>query len=319
VNGVKGFGKGGNVPGFLSVFAIYPEKKFGVFIATNTQTDNFFESFVSTFFNTYYPIARPDSIASSPHDLSPFAGTYADNRTNYKTIEELAYLYRGKFELWVTKDHHLSCYHNGQVQKYRQIDSLVFQNIRRSQEYLVFKKNKNNEIEQVYRNVNIGGFYVPVSLTKVTWYDDPVFINDYYFFVLVIIWLFILILPFRAWVWYKRRKIHNYMNEKLLPAKGVIAGFLILFFYTLHFILGFLYFFRHTQDFFFGIPAQFKVIQFISYLFPLLVVIASLVCVHIWLKKQSNIFARLYFSLVTLASIIHLLFLFRWHFIGLNV
>lgn len=316
--GIHGFAKGGSVPGYLSAIAFYPDLNLGLFVATNTSDDGFMERFVPAFLQKFGIAGKGNLLHEVPVDLAAFAGTFSSNRTNNETIEELPWLFRGEFKTWVTDGKYLSCYHNGTIQNYIPVEPLVFQNTNHATEYLVFGRNASREIESLYRNVNIGGFGVPQSLFKVKWYDDPEFINEYYAVVLLVVGLFVLILPVRGFIWLRRRSKPAYFKDRLLPVAAVWAGLITAVLFVFHFVNGVLYLFRHAEDLYFGVPPELKTTQYLTYLFPLLIVVLALLSWYTWSARKGSLFARLYFALVVVAAGIHVVFLYRWNFIGLN-
>lgn len=318
IHGYKGVSKGGSFTGFLSEFVIFPEQKFGMFITINTQTDNFLELFRNEFFNTFLPQKLSLDKPTLKIDVSEFTGTFRSERYNHRTVEDLPALYQGKFELTQSEEGYLECYHNSAPQKYKPVDSLIFQNTMLAEEYLVFSRDPSGEISRVYRNINLAGFYLPVSLTRVPWYDNPVFINEYYFVVLVFIWTFIFIILFRGWVLWKRRKQPGYWREGLVPAFYYYTAISVLFIFTAQFFGGMMFMLRNVNEFIFEVPTQFKVIQTLTYLAPLLTGLLLFACVRLWQLKRGKIVFRIYYALITTCSLIHLAFLFRWHFIGIH-
>lgn len=318
INNLHGWAKGGSVPGFLSVMAIFPDQQLAMFLATNTSSDDFFERFVSKYFDAFYP-APSNIVTNEPTPIEQPLGTYIDQRTNKNTIEEMFYLFKGRFDIWQSEKGYIATYHNGDYQLYQQTESpSIYQNQKRPYEYLMFQKDDKG-VQRLYRNVNIGGFYVPVSLEKVAWYNDPTFINEYYFLVLVVIWLFILVLPFRLWIYFKRKKYPLHSQEKLLSDQAVLAAIAVGILYALHFWFGFFGFFRNQSEFFFGAPESFKWIQHATWILPFAVIWLLWNCIKQWTFRKSYLFGRIYLTLLTFAAIIHLAFLYRWHFLGLHV
>lgn len=318
IHGYKGVSKGGSFTGFLSEFVIFPEQKFGLFISVNTQTDNFLELFRNELFNTFLPQKLSLDKQALKIDVSEFTGTFRIERYNHRSVEDLPALYQGKFELNKSDEGYLECYHNGARQKYKPVDPLIFQNTVLPEEYLVFKRDQAGTLSRLYRNINLAGFYVPVSLTRVPWYDDPVFINEYYFAVLAFIWSFIFIILFRGWVLWKRRKKPEYWRDGLVPSFYYYTAISVLFIFTVQFFGGMMFMIRNVNEFFFEVPTQFKVVQTVAYLTPVLTLLLLFACVRLWQLKRGKMIFRIYYTLLTACSMIHLAFLFRWHFIGIH-
>ncbi|MBL7847551.1 MAG: beta-lactamase family protein [Cyclobacteriaceae bacterium] len=320
INGHRGVAKGGAFTGFLSELVLFPEQQVGLFITTNTQTDNFLELFRTKVFERIFP--QPNYVASFPEikiDLAEFAGVYRSERYNHRSIEDLLALYQGKLELSVSKDGDLTTYQNGSWQHYRPIDSLIFQNTRAPEQRLVFVRDIEGRISRLYTNVNLAGFYLPVSLTPVAWYDDPVMINEYYFIVLVIILTFIFVPLFRGWVMWRRKSNSEYFSNGLVPMMYLYPVFAVLIFYTIQFFGGFLYLARHINDFYFGVPESWTKVQLTTYVLPFVVLLLVIAAIRIWLNQEGRWPFRIYYSLIAVCAVVHLAFLWRWHFIGIHV
>lgn len=320
LNGVRGLAKGGAVPGFLSELVIFPDRQLGLFISTNTQTDNFLELFRSELFPRLLGTAASTGLRNPiPLDVKEFAGVYRSERYNHSSVEDLLALYQGKLELRVSDQGDLVAHQNGDGRHYRPVDSLVFQNQSAPEQYLVFRRDAAGKISRLYTNINLAGFYLPVSLTPVAWYDDPVMINEYYFVIPLLIFTFLFIPLFRGWVLLWRRKRPDYWVGKLAPNGNFLLGLLTAIFFLVHFIWGFMFLARNINDFYFGVPAIFQSVQEVTFLLPMVVVFLVLSTAKLWAKKRGILAFRIYYSLFCLSAIIHLAFLYRWHFIGLNV
>ena len=113
------FAKGGNVPGFITVFILFPQHNLGIFLSTNTQTDNFFEMFWAGFQQKFFPGNQPtQSKPPSKVNLHEYTGTYSNERTNHHTLEQMFALFSGRFDIWRSKSGNLACYHNGKTHQY---------------------------------------------------------------------------------------------------------------------------------------------------------------------------------------------------------
>ncbi len=318
--GVRGIAKGGAFPGFLSELVIFPEQDFALFSSTNTQTDNFFEAFHQELLKHILPGNQPgDSSDLSRKAIQRFVGVYRSERYNHESVEDLLALYQGKLELWASTDGDLSTYQNGAVQHYRPVDSLLFQNARAPEQYLAFALDPEGNISRLYTNLNLAGFYVPVSLSRVSWYDDPVFINEYYFVILLFIFTILFVPLFRLWVILRRRNRPGYWSARLVPNVYLYIGIAVATLYLIHLFGGFLYLAKHINEFYFGVPQPFKNVQQVTWAFAPMVFLFGFLALRIWARKSGTIVFRIYYSIVFLCAVVHLLFLYRWHFIGLHV
>jgi len=319
INGIRGVAKGGTSMGFQAELAIFPERQFGMFFAINTQTDNFLELFGREFL--------PKALSSPPvlaHpavdvDLNLFSGVFRTERANHHTVEDLLTLYQGKLELRVSDKGELTTYQNGASQRYRPVDSLLFQNTARPEQLLAFQRDASGKISKLYTNINIGGFYVPMSFIAVPWYDDPDFINEQYAFILLFIFTAALLPLFRLWIRLKRRSNPDYWSGKLISTRALAVAVTVAILYVVHFACGPLYLARQVNEFYFGVPGFFTVVQYLTLMFPILILWLLLESVGLWRKSSGTKVFRIYYTLLAIAALAHLAFLYRWHFIGLNV
>jgi len=317
--GAHGITKGGAFTGFLSELVIFPEQHFGLFISTNTQTDNFLELFHRELLKSVLPGEDRKPKAFPGTEVSKFAGVYRSERYNHESVEDLIALYQGKLELRQSAEGDLTTYQNGALQHYQQVDTLLFQNTRVPDQYLAFILAPSGKVARLYTNLNLAGFYLPVSLSPVAWHDDPVFINEYYFIVILVIFTFLFVPLFRLWVILRRRSRPGYWAEKLAPNSYLYVPLSVAILYFVHFLGGFMYLARNINEFYFGVPPTFRNVQLLSWLFPPIVIAFGILAVRIWVRKSGTVLFRIYYGLIFLCALAHLLFLYRWHFIGLNV
>lgn len=319
-NGHLGIGKAGGIPGFLAYMMIFPEHDFGIFTAVNTQTDNFLEDFTEAFKNEFFVRAestRKQSFQSI--DLSAFSGEYRENRYNRNTIEDAFELFAGSYNVYQVRDSALWCYHNGKIQYYKAIDELVFQNTELEDYYLVFSKNESDEVIGMSRDVVIAGVNVPATYEKVPWYLGSYFINEYYAFIPLFVFTFLLLPFFWLIIALIRRKNKVFLKYRGLQKTSRIAGLLFSLMVLVNLIGSLIPLFRLGQGLLYGVPKSIMIMQGLSWLLPILLVIVFYRLIKVWVNSEGALFSRIYFSVFALASLTHVLFLHQWHFIGLNI
>lgn len=320
VNGVRGIAKGGTFTGFLSVLMFYPDQQFGMFITSNTQTDGILELFNHELRQKLFPQHTPVTEETTIQiDVRDFAGVYRSERYNHASVEDLVSLYQGKLEISISEKGELTTYQNGAWQTYRPVDSLLFQNTSNPVQYLAFQRDASGKISRLHTNINIQGIYIAMSFSPVPWYDNPDFINEYYFFILLFILTIIFVPFFRLWVLFRRRSIPDYKAGKLVPIGYIYLASLVAVLYVCHLFGSFLYMAWNVNEFYFGVPSMFRWVQELTWIFPIIITALAVAAVRLWRKGSGTIVFRVYYTLVFLCAVIHLLFLFRWHFIGLNV
>ncbi len=91
-NGVLILSKEGDVRGFASYLALFPDQHLGVFVVANTSDNAWIQDLERRLVNQFFPIpaATPPVTPSALRgSLAQFAGTYVPNRSSRTTIEKL--------------------------------------------------------------------------------------------------------------------------------------------------------------------------------------------------------------------------------------
>ncbi|MBT8220651.1 MAG: beta-lactamase family protein [Bacteroidia bacterium] len=314
INGTLSWAKGGMLPGMLSNVFIIPGQ-LAFFSSVNTNHDVFGEYFFKSLMDILHP--NKTSIGNkAAFNTTPYSGVYRDKRYNHDNVEKAATLFRGAFEIYDnTYRDTLLVFHNGQFQEYVPTDAGVFQCVDLPYEYLVFEKNNKGQVETMYRNVNINGLSVPTSFEKTNWYNSPEFVNDQYPFVpaIIIFGLFFIIgtILLRGLRFWKK----DFMEDKLFPISYHILMSSIVLIVLFHSAKGFFLLFRNTEEFLFGYPSIYLLAQGLAYLLIPLVLAFIYALWKVTKEYQGNRIGRLYGALFSIATVVHIAFLFYWNFI----
>ena len=311
-------GKGGNIPGFLAFFLLFPEDDLGIFICVNTETDNFLELYFEEFrtqFDLLSVIPRGERLDEPIQD---YQGDYENQRTNYSTFEEMFMLFAGHVPIYKSKNDNLLIYHNQDWHEYIMIEDGIFQDKDYTDQYLIFEKDSNGRIQHLYRNVSIGGFQVPASYRPLGWFERPRFINDEYPFTLLVIPSYIL-LPL-LWIivfFLRRNKPDLLMRSKIHYTYHLAAGiFLILFCWN---ILGFfLPLLQNRDQLLFEIDPSLLFIRYVNILMVLSAITLLYLSALMWIKRRGSWLIRIYYSFYSLAALSYILILNRWHFLTID-
>lgn len=318
-NGNPGFGKAGNIPGFLSYLLFFPNQNMAIYLAVNTETDNFLQQFTESFSQQFL---TPNTLTAAPTfkatNLSEFTGEYRSNRYNRNTIEDLFENIMGNFRLYQHGDSLLTCYHSGAWQNYRPIESLVFQHTRYPDLYLYFEKDETGKVNKLYRNYELGGYFVPAGYEKLAWYDTIHFINEYLGYFPIVVLSF-LVFP----IWWGLTRLIRFRKPKSLTREAFslqtkIAGIAFSLIIGIHIFLVLVKLIKTGEDLIFGIPDSVAVIQNFSFLIPALLLIVSYRLIKVWQNKEGFLINRIYFSVYSLSGMAYTLALWRWHFIGVH-
>ena len=312
-------GKAGNVPGFLAVFLLFQDQDLGLFIAVNTETDNFFEEYFREFKKKFIPPKNNTVSLNNIVELDEYVGNYTNLRTTRNTIEEMFLLFMGHFEIYSSEEGNLQCYHNGGWQDYQYIDDDLFQNTESPNQYLAFKRNDKGRIHRLYRSEVVGGVEVPCSYRRLSWLERPRFLNDEYPFVLVflitylfipIYWIFSILIKFRPSHSLAFPRIHKKYHLCAL-------AFLAFFFWSV--IEFFIPLLQNREEMLFGLSPGMMRMKYVHYAMAIIAGLMLIFSIELWRKKQGNILMRVYYSLYSLAALSYILILQRWHFLNISI
>lgn len=320
-NGHIGAGKAGAMPGFYSYLVYFPQYDFGMFLSINISIDDFLEHFTLQFKNRFFPAQNEkDRNYLENVSLTRFTGEYRSNRYNRNSFEDVFALFRTKTDIYETeaKDSALLLYHNGALQYYKPIDELIFQNTRLPNYYLVFGENKSGRISSFSRNEVVAGVNSPAIYEKSPWHKTVYFINEIYGIFLVIVCTFLILPLFWLTTYLIRKRKAAFLIGKTFTNTTRWPGFLFSIVAILHLFRSFMKMFRLGADIQYGIPESIMITQSLSLLLPILLLIIIYRLIKVWVKHEAMVISRIYYTLFTIACIVHVLYLHAWHFIGFN-
>lgn len=316
-NGYEAIGKGGHVPGFLSLVLFFPAHKLAMFLSVNTETDNFLEIFTRALKTEFFP---RDTIPLQPEvvlDLKAYTGHYANERTNHESIAELFQLYMGHVELLKDGDH-LKVFQNGRWHFYRPVSEWVFQNTKQPDRYLTFAK-VGGRVTAMYQSVEIGGIQVPSSYRKLSWFERPRFMNDEYP-VLLMVLLIYLLLPL-AWlaVHLIRKRRPGFLMAMRVPFFYHTSALLFLGLWLWNVLGFFVPLLRRREELLFGVAPGLTSMKYLNWALALLAVVLLAQSVLMWIRRDGNWFFRIFFTFFSLIAFSYILILHRWHFLSVVV
>ncbi len=312
-NGIKVLAKGGQVPGFLSIILIVPKMDLAMFMAINTETDDFMELFVSEMKNKIFSSKEKKALPIEPVDVSPFTGIFLNQRQNHNTIEELFAIFRAKFQLWESENGNLECYHNGDYHEYVHEGNHVFRNSENPDQKIIFLDDKNGNINRMYRNTVIGGIEIPSSFERATFFGRPRFVNDEYPYVLLIVVSYFL-LPFG---WIVRRVIKGKQSTKM-DVYGHTFAFAYLALFLSSIFAFWLPLIKNLKDIYYEFPANLISASYAHYGLAIIALVLLGKSAQIWINKSATWYFRVYYSLFSVACLSYVLLLVRWHALPLS-
>ncbi|MEM7187694.1 MAG: serine hydrolase domain-containing protein, partial [Bacteroidota bacterium] len=304
--------KGGMIPGMLSQIVIVPDS-FALFLTVNTDDDRFGEQFHKVLFDRlFHNEIEPQPYFEMP--TSKYVGVYREKRYNRDSEENMISLFRGQFDVYASPSGDtLQLYHNGQWNAYIPVSNDLFQHTTLPHEHLYFKKDQGSM--NLYRNLNIGGLSMPMSYEKTQWYNSPVFINEYYGIILLIILSAIPFVAVNGLVRLIRRFKSKSSGKNRIPIRIDVILLLCTLVFLVHTYLVPLQLLKNTQEFLFGFTASFETGKLLIYLMGALTLTLGYLTWQTWRKKQGSAFLRCYLSVVLFSITVHILYLGYWNFI----
>ncbi len=314
INGVTAWAKGGALPGTLSNILIIPDT-FALFYVANTDNDEFGEFFYRSLFDSLH-LNKEQIRQQKPVNTEKYTGVYRNKRYNRNTAENIVSLFRGQLDVYDNATHDtLLIYHNSGWNSYISVDDGLFQDTEKPYEYLYFEEDQDGKIVNLYRNQNISGLSVPASYERTKWYNSPLFINEYYGIVLLVI-LSGLLLFLGQFLVRTVRRLKAEIPGGSTPLKRYydILGITTITF-IVHTYLGPIKILRASDEFLFGYPGYFRIATILAYLLIPLTIALGFWLWKIWQARKGNLALRVYMTLIQVAIIIHLVYLYYWNFI----
>jgi CubicO group peptidase (beta-lactamase class C family) len=312
--------KGGQTLGFVSALLVFPQRKLGVFVTSNTSADDFVENFVRAFAHKYIAAQAP-SVAmtdgSVALELDRFSGVYRNSRHNHHSVEDLIALFRDNARVWSVRNDTLVLFVNGVTRKYRPVAARTFQNLNDTGDYLVFRENAAGKIDGLYCSLSFAGLSVPATYEKVAWHSTPVAVNEFFLSFLPVYLMSYLLFPFLlGGILGVRLLKKDFLKSKPLPRWAHGAG---MSFGALSTLYGFGYIAKLNHAgaaLVFGVPESLRVLNFIPFVLVLLLLGLIYFAVKIWRERKAHLIARFYFSGFVMAGMLFAGFLYQWHFVG---
>lgn len=285
---VRGFGKGGSVPGFVSYMAVLPEQGIGLFASVNASNDAPVERFV---FAATRALAGADAAPQGARaggsqmarpagaiDASAFAGEYRSNRYDRTSVEKLL-----NFEvrnIYETGEGNLALWHDGAMNVYVPEDNGLFRHETDPQRALVFEAGDDGNVTHAFFNDRIAGGYVPVVWERTGFFSGNGYVNEI-FGVVLLVALAYLVWPIVGGIRLLRRRssMREKPRQRMLRRAMHLAGFLTSAALLAYTVLYFIPLLRARPELVFGLPSELAPWAFL----PALVVVGFLVYAVLWL------------------------------------
>lgn len=313
MNGLRIIEHGGDTFFFHTLMALIPEKNMGLFVSYNSAGTGGIPRYrlLKAFLDRYYPAPGIPLVKPGPdakEKLQRYTGNYSVLRRSYTTLEKLGGLV-STLKVSITGDGYLLVDNSfgGGAGQWVLMEPLVFRR-RGGLEKLVFRQDSQGRITHMF----IGRLPYAAG-EKMAGHEAP-FFHIGLMIVCCIFFLTTLVWPLRAISRFLcRQKKQEEKSHRVPRVLAVIMSLLYLFF-----LLGLMAVTSDPLTLAFGVPPLLKTIL----IFPIaaaVLTIGMLVYTFLaWKKKYWTVCARLYYTLVALASLAFIWFLNYWNLLGFN-
>ena len=305
--------KGGMLLGFLSQ-VIFLSDSSALFISQNTAADDFLEFFHKELQSSLLSKTQKEELEPMPVNVADYVGEYRNARYDREGVENIILLFRGAFTV-LDGGEGLTVWHNGRYHSYVFQGDHVFVNEEDPNEKMVFVADENGMVSKLYRNINIGGIYVPATYEKTSWYNSPTFVNDYYGIALLIIVGYGIISTFMLGVSLIKLWKPGFWKWPKMPIVNHLVALLGITAMIVHIAKSLLLLIKQPTDFLFGLPPEFVFFNKVGYILPICSIALWVLLVGVILKKKGIPISRFLYAVFTLAFSAHVLFLYYWNFI----
>ena len=312
VNGLRIIGHGGDTWLFHSQLILIPEERTGLLVVYNTQTaaSPARDELVQAFLDKFYPAPvdiPPKPRASARAALGRYAGWYGLTRNASSTLEKAMRLVLA-IRVEATGQGTLATHWPAGLgsRQWREVEPGVFRRAD-GRDKLVFRTDSRGRVTYAFLDslplmagVKLRGFQAPL------WHGA-----------LAVFCLGLFLLTFSWPLGWLRRKICR------IPAQGKPAPWparwTAVLFSAL--ALGFAACLAAStlgpEKFLLGLPLPLRIGLWLALGSIPLVVLSAFFAIAAWRGRHWTVCGRVFYSLVTMAGILYLIFLAYWHFIGI--
>jgi CubicO group peptidase (beta-lactamase class C family) len=314
-NGERTIEHGGELFGFLSELVLLPDRGVGVFVATNRGgTPNLPDEFLERFFDHYYPepaTVRPAQVTDQDgRPAERFAGTYREIATPQRSLEKfcalMGYLGRGEspeLKIRANRDGTISL-----MQRFVEIEPQVFQRLD-GKVLLAFRENEQGRVTHVL--IDRQGVY-----ERLPWYAVVEWRLAWAFSCVLVLLSACLIWPLGYLARRLRKKTAS--GGRLASRARWVAGLVCALDVT--FLVGLATYLvvLDPGELYYGAPKLMTGLLIVPLLAAPLTGALPILCVCAWKCGCWTLPGRLYYSLVTVASLAYIPLLIDWRLLGFS-
>ncbi len=249
-NGVVSYGHGGDLNGYHSELALFPELNLGVFVAVNTDPSaNFGMHLIDALLDYHFPQAPPSVPRPSADALQmqeALHGAYAGLRRNFSDFSKLALLI-GHVQVDTNDDGYLTLSSGNGTKQFSSVGDDRFV-ARYDHEVIQFVRDENGDVSHLHRS----GFAAS-TMDKLAWFANPT-LHQYLFAVVGLVALITIVsIPLAV----LRRRLGKGGAGDIPPLPAWFNG--LLFLLALGVLVNLFMLIQglqNTDDMYFGIPPR---------------------------------------------------------------
>lgn len=309
-NDIYALEHGGDTLLFHSFLVMIPEHNTGIYVSYNSVGGGGppRAQLVESILDRYFPmeiVADPEPPSDFKRRAKKFTGTYMAARVNFTTYEKIANLFM-TYKVGATKEGTLVIPASGsRARQFVEIKPLVFQELG-GQNLAAFREDEEGRITHLFI-----GRLPYFAAVKLAWYETPMV----HFTILgIILLLFLSVLKWPLSV--ISRRICGQKGEKAEAPRTprLLAGAMVAI--CSAFLIGLLIVFKDPFEIMFGVPMALKLLLALPILAGVMALVVLFYTFWVWIRGYWTVCARVHYTLVFLAAVAFLWFLYYWNLLG---
>ncbi len=312
----------GGYTGAATLIAFLPERKVGLFAATNQNTTSPHYAALEALLSDLAAssgkaeTAFPQRSAEWARRARRFEGSYQNTRYSRRTIEKIAIL-DSQIEVMATPDGLLALRpRNGAESRWAEIEPLLFRRPD-SEDLLAFEEDSRGRVTHMF--MSLPGSALPSAFEKLAWHDTlrvqlaflsvtgAIFLSSF------TLWPLAALLR-KAYRWVRGAPSPAASRGRLPALLAAATGMLaILFFAGLDQMLGNS---RYRMGMVYGMPPEMAALLWIPLMLAVFALVLSFFAVLAWRRGYWGPWTRIYYTLIVLASLLLIPFFWNWNLLG---
>jgi CubicO group peptidase (beta-lactamase class C family) len=306
-NDLRILGHGGATLWFHSLMQLIPERGVGLFISYNTQTGGRQHSLLfDDFLKRYFPQADPPRI-KPPSDFRERAdrlkGEYGVTRYSHSSVAKLAAL-TGAFDVSVNKDDTITVTLGDDSRRYVEVEPFVFRELDGPGQ-VVFKEDERGRVRYLFRADAPSGSAIRREWYELSWVQLGLLGGSLAIFASAL--LFWPAIAFSVRGLTSPRIKRTWFSGVLSCLAWFFCTASIALMAALAFVLS------DGNEIVFGLTPLMRVLLAVTQVCAVLAAVTVLACIPAWLNRYWRLTGRLHYTLVALAGVGFVWFLYYWN------